>query len=351
MNLTNFTLKSQEAVQKAVKIAQEAKNQSVEPLHVLQALLQAEENIVPFILKKLDVNPAFLGKKVAEAIEALPKVSGATGGQFIGSDLHKTLELANKEAGKMEDEFVSIEILLLAILLSQDKAAKLLKEVGITENSLRKVIEEVRGGQKVSEANPEDKYNALKKYARNLNEMVRKGKMDPVIGRDDEIRRVMHILSRRTKNNPILVGEPGVGKTAIAEGLAHRIVQGDVPENLKSKIVYSLDMGSLIAGAKYQGEFEERLKVIIKEVTESDGQIILFIDEIHTVIGAGKNNGAMDMAQLLKPALARGQMKTIGATTMAEYRKHIEKDPALERRFQPVLVDEPSIDDAITILR
>ena len=351
MNLNNFTLKSQEAVQKAADLAKNGQRQAVEPADMLQALLEAEESIVPYILKKLDIQPAFLSKKLAELVATLPKVTGATGGQFYASETHKMLETANQEAGKMQDEFVSIEHLLIALVKSNDKTGKLLKELGMTEKNLRKVIDEIRGGQRVTEQNPEGKYNALKKYARNLNEMARKGKMDPVIGRDEEIRRVMQILSRRTKNNPILIGEPGVGKTAIAEGLAHRIVQGDVPENLKSKTIFSLDMGALIAGAKFQGEFEERLKAVIKEVIDAQGGIILFIDEIHTLVGAGRNSGAMDAANILKPALARGELHTIGATTLDEYQKYIEKDKALERRFQTVQVDEPSVEDAIAILR
>ena len=351
MDFNNYTLKSQEAVQKAANIAKNATRQAVETAHLMLALLQMEESIVPYFFKKMDVNIPFFTKKLQELMDTFPKVTGASGGQHLSNNLHKALEIANQEAGKMQDEFVSVEHLLLGLAKSEDSLSKLMKEQGVREKDLRKVIEEMRGGQKVTDQNPEGKYNALKKYARNLNELARKGKMDPVIGREEEIRRVMHILSRRTKNNPILIGEPGVGKTAIAEGLAHRIVQGDVPENLKSKTIYSLDMGALIAGAKFRGDFEERLKAIIKEVVDANGSIILFIDEIHTLVGAGKSDGAMDAANILKPALARGELRAIGATTLDEYQKYIEKDKALERRFQTVLVDEPSVEDTVSILR
>lgn len=351
MNFNHFTLKSQESLQKALELTKKDLRQSVETVDLLHALVTAEESIVPFMLKKLDVNPAFLNKKMEELIATYPKVSGAVGQPYLSNALHKVLESANQEAGKMGDEFVSIEHLLIALIKSDNGAAKLLKELGVTENNLRKVIESLRKGQKVTDQNPEGKYNSLQKYARNLNEMARKGKLDPVIGREDEIRRVMQILSRRTKNNPILIGEPGVGKTAIAEGMAHRIVQGDVPDNLKAKVIYSLDMGALIAGAKYQGEFEERLKAVVKEVIDSNGSIILFIDEIHTLVGAGRNSGALDAANILKPALARGELRAIGATTLDEYQQYIEKDKALERRFQSVLVSEPSVEDSISILR
>lgn len=351
MNLNQFTLKSQEVVQKAATTAQNLKHSQIEPLHLLLALLETDESVVPYLLKKLDANPQLLKKKTQESLDALPKLTGATGGQYLSSEAHKVVEAANQEAGKWNDEFVSIEHLIIALLRTPSTASKLMKESGINENGLRKVVEEVRGGERVTDQNAEGKYNALQKYARNLNELARKGKMDPVIGREEEIRRVMHILSRRTKNNPMLVGEPGVGKTAIAEGLAHRIVQGDVPDNLKSKIVYSLDMGALIAGAKYQGEFEERLKAVVKEVMNSNGSIVLFIDEIHTLVGAGRNSGAMDAANILKPALARGELRAIGATTLDEYQKYIEQDKALERRFQTVTIEEPSVEDTISILR
>jgi len=351
MNLNNYTLKAQEAIQQAAEIAKQYKQQAVETGHLLKALLEAEESIIPYILKKLGVNPGFLGQKLQEKLDSYPQVTGATGGQYISNDLHKVLETANQEAGSYQDEFISIEHLLLALVKTGNGVGTLLKEQGITEKNLKKVIEEIRGGERVTDQNPEAKYNALQKYARNLNEMARKGKLDPVIGREDEIRRVIQILSRRTKNNPVLVGEPGVGKTAIAEGLAHRIIQGDVPENLKSKTVYSLDMGALIAGAKFRGEFEERLKAVVKEVVSAEGSIVLFIDEIHTLVGAGKTDGAMDAANILKPALARGELRAIGATTLDEYQKYIEKDKALERRFQAVIIDEPGVEDTISILR
>lgn len=351
MNFNNYTLKAQEAVQKSVELAKSHKQQSVETGHLLKALLQEEESIIPYMLKKLGVNLPFLIQKVDEKIASYPQVSGASGGQFLSNDLHEVLETANQEAGKYQDEFISTEHLLLGLIQSKNGVGILLKEQGVSEKNAKKLIEEVRGGQRITDQNPEGTYNALQKYARNLNDMARKGKLDPVIGREDEIRRVIQILSRRTKNNPILVGEPGVGKTAIAEGLAHRIIQGDVPENLKTKTIYSLDMGALIAGAKYRGEFEERLKAVVKEVVGAEGAIILFIDEIHTLVGAGKTDGAMDAANILKPALARGELRAIGATTRDEFQKYIEKDKALERRFQSVVVDEPSVEDTVSILR
>ncbi|MEL7339340.1 MAG: AAA family ATPase, partial [Bacteroidota bacterium] len=351
MNFNQYTLKSQETIQQAGEIAKANRQQAIETGHLLQALLSVDESIIPFMLKKLGVNIDFLTTKVQELIQSYPAVSGATGGQYLSNQLHAALEVANKEAGKLNDEFVSLEHLLLALVKAGNGAGQLLKEQGVNEKGLRTVMEEVRGGQRVTDQNPEAKYNALKKYARNLNEMARKGKLDPVIGREDEIRRVIQILSRRTKNNPILVGEPGVGKTAIAEGLAFRMIQGDVPENLRSKTIYSLDMGALIAGAKFRGEFEERLKAVVKEVVEAEGSIVLFIDEIHTLVGAGKTDGAMDAANILKPALARGELRAIGATTLDEYQKYIEKDKALERRFQTVLVAQPSVEDTVSILR
>ncbi|MEL7531470.1 MAG: AAA family ATPase, partial [Bacteroidota bacterium] len=351
MNFNQYTLKSQEAIQQAGEIAKTNRQQAIETGHLLEALLSVEESIIPFMLKKLGVNIDFLSTKVKELITSYPTVSGATGGQYLSNQLHATLEVANKLAGKLNDEFVSLEHLLLALVKAGNGAGQLLKEQGVNEKGLRTIMEDIRGGQRVTDQNPEAKYNALKKYARNLNEMARQGKLDPVIGREDEIRRVMQILSRRTKNNPILVGEPGVGKTAIAEGLAFRVIQGDVPENLKSKTLYSLDMGALIAGAKFRGEFEERLKAVVKEVVEADGSIVLFIDEIHTLVGAGKADGAMDAANILKPALARGELRAIGATTLDEYQKYIEKDKALERRFQTVLVNQPSVEDTVSILR
>ncbi|MEM6261386.1 MAG: ATP-dependent chaperone ClpB [Bacteroidota bacterium] len=351
MNFNNYTLKAQEAIQKASEVAKSSGQHAIETGHLLRALLESDEELIPYLLKKLGLNIGFLTQKLEEVIQTYPKVSGATGGQYISNDLHAVLEEANQAAGQMQDEFVSLEHLMLGLVKAKNGVGKLLKEQGVTQKGLKTVIEDVRGGARVTDQNPEGKYNALKKYARNLNEMVRKGKLDPVIGREDEIRRIIQVLSRRTKNNPILIGEPGVGKTAIAEGLAHRVVQGDVPENLKSKTIYSLDMGALIAGAKFRGEFEERLKAVVKEVVDADGAIVLFIDEIHTLVGAGKTEGAMDAANILKPALARGELRAIGATTLDEYQKYIEKDKALERRFQSVLVDEPSVEDTVSILR
>ena len=351
MNFNHYTIKAQEAIQKAAEVAKKYGQQSVETGHVLKSLLEVDESVIPYMLKKLGVNTAFLDQKLEELLEGYAKVTGASGGQYLSNDLYKVLESANQEAGKMKDEFVSMEHLLLALVNSSNGVAKVLKEQGVTDKALRQVITEMRGGNRVTDQNAESTYNALTKYARNLNELARKGKLDPVIGREDEIRRVIQILSRRTKNNPILIGEPGVGKTAIAEGLAHRIIQGDVPENLKSKSIYSLDMGALIAGAKFRGEFEERLKAVVKEVVGAEGSIVLFIDEIHTLVGAGKTDGAMDAANILKPALARGELRAVGATTLDEYQKYIEKDKALERRFQTVLVKEPGVEDTVSILR
>ena len=349
MNINNFTTKSQEAVQLAQQLAQEMGHQQIENEHIFKAINQVDENVTPFILKKLNVNTAILFQVIDKQLESLPKVSG--GDLVFSREAGKTLNEATSIAKKMEDEYVSIEHLLLAIFNSKSKIAQILKDQGVTEKNFISAIEELRKGGKVTSQGAEDTYNALNKYAKNLNEMADNGKLDPVIGRDEEIRRVLQILSRRTKNNPMLVGEPGVGKTAIAEGLAHRIVQGDVPENLKDKVIYSLDMGALIAGAKYKGEFEERLKSVIKEVTTSDGNIVLFIDEIHTLVGAGGGDGAMDAANILKPALARGELRAIGATTLDEYQKYFEKDKALERRFQKIVVDEPDTESAISILR
>ena len=349
MNINNFTIKSQEAVQLTQQMAQEMGHQQIENEHLFKAILQVEENVTPFILKKLNVNTTIVSQIVSKELERFPKVTG--GELSFSREASKTLNDASIIAKKMEDEYVSIEHLLLAIFNSKSKIAQILKDQGVTEKDFKLAIEELRKGGKVTSQGAEDNYNALNKYAKNLNEMADQGKLDPVIGRDEEIRRVLQILSRRTKNNPMLVGEPGVGKTAIAEGLAHRIVQGDVPENLKNKVIYSLDMGALIAGAKYKGEFEERLKAVIKEVTSSDGYIVLFIDEIHTLVGAGGGEGAMDAANILKPALARGELRAIGATTLDEYQKYFEKDKALERRFQKIVVDEPGTESAISILR
>lgn len=349
MNIHKFTIKSQEALQQAQQIAQNYGQQQLENEHLFKGIVEVDENVTPFLLKKLNVNIELFKKILESTIQSFPKVSG--GDIMFSRDASTTLNEAEIIAKKMNDEFVSIEHLLLAILKSKSKVAQILKDQGVTEKGLLAAIDEMRKGERVTSASAEETYNSLNKYAKNLNELAKNGKLDPVIGRDEEIRRVLQILTRRTKNNPMLVGEPGVGKTAIAEGLAHRIVDGDVPENLKDKIVYSLDMGALIAGAKYKGEFEERLKAVVKEVTSAEGDIVLFIDEIHTLVGAGGGEGAMDAANILKPALARGELRAIGATTLDEYQKYFEKDKALERRFQKVLVDEPDTESAISILR
>ncbi|MAB39862.1 MAG: ATP-dependent chaperone ClpB [Aequorivita sp.] len=349
MNFNNFTIKSQEAIQQAQQIAQGFGQQQIENEHILKAIFEVDENVTPFILKKLNVNLVTLKQILDKQLESFPKVSG--GDIMLSREANKTVIEASNIAKKMGDEYVSIEHLLLAILNSKSAIAQSLKDQGVTEKGMKAAIEELRGGENVTSQSAEETYNSLNKYAKNLNQLARDGKLDPVIGRDEEIRRILQILSRRTKNNPMLVGEPGTGKTAIAEGLAHRIVDGDVPENLRSKEIYSLDMGALIAGAKYKGEFEERLKAVIKEVTSSEGDIVLFIDEIHTLVGAGGGQGAMDAANILKPALARGELRAIGATTLDEYQKYFEKDKALERRFQKVVVDEPDTESAISILR
>ena len=349
MNLNNFTIKAQEAVAKAQEIALAHQHQAIEKIHLLKGVMAVDEHVTPYLLKKLDVNVPRFSQQIDEHIERLPKVSG--GDQYLSSDANQALVRATQLAASMNDEFVSLEHLLLAMLTGSDSVAQLMKSAGVSEKSLKAAIADLRKGSKVGSQSAEESYNALNKYAKNLNQLAQAGKLDPVIGRDEEIRRVLQILSRRTKNNPILIGEPGVGKTAIAEGLAHRIVSGDVPENLKSKTLYSLDMGALIAGAKYKGEFEERLKSVIREINEAEGEIVLFIDEIHTLVGAGGGEGAMDAANILKPALARGELRAIGATTLAEYQKYFEKDKALERRFQSVLIDEPDVADTISILR
>jgi ATP-dependent Clp protease ATP-binding subunit ClpB len=349
MNFNNFTIKAQEAVQQASEIAQGNQQQAIETAHLLKGLLHVDENVVSYVLKKLNVNLNLLNQHLDEKISKFPKVSGSN--VYLSTATNLALQKAQSYLKEFKDEFVSVEHLLLGVLAANDDTAKMLKDQGVNEKDMKKAVLALRGDNRVTDQNAEATYNALNKYARNLNEYAESGKLDPVIGRDEEIRRVIQILSRRTKNNPILIGEPGVGKTAIAEGIAFRIIKGDVPENLKSKTVYSLDMGSLIAGAKYKGEFEERLKAVVKEVTQSDGDIILFIDEIHTLVGAGGGEGAMDAANILKPALARGELRAIGATTLDEYQKYLEKDKALERRFQKVMVDEPDTQDAISILR
>ncbi len=349
MNFNNYTIKSQEAVQNAMQIAASNKNQAIEVAHLLKGIINVDENVTPFLFKKLNVNLGLISKILDKTIESFPKSEGTE--PYLSKTLNQALLNANNRLAEFKDEFVSIEHLLLAILTAKDTISQQLKDVGINEKDLKNAIVELRKGSNVTSASAEETYNSLNKFATNLNEQAKKGKLDPVIGRDEEIRRVLQILSRRTKNNPILIGEPGVGKTAIAEGLAHRIINGDVPENLKSKQIFSLDMSALVAGAKYKGEFEERLKAVVKEVISADGEIILFIDEIHTLVGAGGGEGAMDAANILKPALARGELRAIGATTLSEYQKYFEKDKALERRFQKVLVDEPSAEDAISILR
>ncbi|MEG1643690.1 MAG: ATP-dependent chaperone ClpB [Bacteroidales bacterium] len=349
MNFNNFTIKSQEAVQKAIEIAQQNGNQAIEPMHLLKGVMDIGNSVTDYLFQKLGVNTQILKSNIDREIEMLPKVSG--GEPYLSRSSNEVLQKATDYSNKTGDQFVALESILMALFLIKSNVSDFMKNSGITEKGLGTAIDNLRKGQKVNDASAEQTYNALNKYAINLNERARNGKLDPVIGRDDEIRRVLQILSRRTKNNPILIGEPGTGKTAIAEGLAHRIVRGDVPENLKSKEIYSLDMGALVAGAKYKGEFEERLKAVVNEVTQADGEIILFIDEIHTLIGAGKGEGAMDAANILKPALARGELRSIGATTLDEFQKYFEKDKALERRFQIVMVDEPDEMSTISILR
>ena len=349
MNFNNYTTKSQETIQLAQEIAQGFSHNQIENEHIFKALADVDENVLPFLLKKLNINTVIITQILEKQLESLPKVSGAE--LMISREASKTLTEAAVIAKKMKDDYVSIEHLILAIFKSKSNIAQVLKDQGVTAKHLTAAIDELRKGERVTSQSQEETYNSLNKFAKNLNKLVEEGKLDPVIGRDEEIRRLLQILSRRTKNNPILVGEPGTGKTAIAEGLAHRIVDGDVPENLKGKLIFSLDMGALIAGAKYKGEFEERLKAVIKEVTTADGDIVLFIDEIHTLVGAGGGQGAMDAANILKPALARGELRAIGATTLDEYQKYFEKDKALERRFQKVIVDEPDTESAISILR
>ncbi len=351
-NFNKLTIKSQEAIQQAQEIASNYSNQLLEPEHIFAALLQDPEGIVVSTMQKLGANIDLLKIRTGELLEKLPKVTGAGSGQSLSREASDVLENAAREASSLKDEYISTEHLLLGLADSKKSSiAELLRTHDITKDNILKALKEIRGSNKVTGQNPEDTYQALQKYGRNLNELAMRGKLDPVIGREDEIRRVLQVLSRRTKNNPVLIGEPGVGKTAIAEGLAHRIIQGDVPDSLKSKQIVALDMGSLIAGAQFRGQFEERLKAVLKEVEESNGEIILFIDELHTVVGAGASQGSVDASNMLKPALARGDLRTIGATTLDEYRKYIEKDPALERRFQPVFVGQPDIDDTVSILR
>lgn len=349
MNLNNFTIKSQEAIQKAVEIANRTSNQSIETIHLLKGVMEVDGSVAEFLFNKLGTNVSLLTNSIEREIEMLPRVNG--GEPYLSRESNEVLAKGEEYSKKCGDQFVALESIIMAMVLVKNRAGQLLKDAGVSEKSLGCAIDELRKGKKVNDASAEQTYNALSKYAINLNERARDGKLDPVIGRDDEIRRVLQILSRRTKNNPILIGEPGTGKTAIAEGLAHRIIRGDVPENLKRKEIFSLDMGALVAGAKYKGEFEERLKAVVNEVIHADGEIILFIDEIHTLVGAGKGEGAMDAANILKPALARGELRSIGATTLDEYQKYFEKDKALERRFQIVMVDEPDEANTISILR
>jgi ATP-dependent Clp protease ATP-binding subunit ClpB len=352
INFNKFTIKAQEAMQGASEIASNYGNQQIEPEHLFAALVQNDDSIVVSLIKKIGVDVGTIRIKTSSFVDKLPKVTGvSTANQYFSQKLSKLLDDSFKAASQLRDDYVSVEHIFISLSESEDEVGTFLREQGINREEILNALKEIRGTQRVTSQQPEETYQALKKYGRDLNQLAKQGKLDPVIGREDEIRRVLQVLSRRTKNNPVLVGEPGVGKTAIAEGLAFRIVKGEVPENLKSKTIIALDMGSLVAGTSFRGQFEERMKAVINDVRESEGEIILFIDELHTVVGAGSAQGAVDAANILKPALARGDLHCIGATTLDEYRKHIEKDPALERRFQPVMVDEPSVEDTISILR
>ncbi len=351
MNLQKLTLKSQEAFQRSQEIASAYNNQAIEPIHLLAALTQDAQGIVPGILQTIGVNLNYTKIKINDELEKLPKVGGAQSGSYVSTGMSAVLDQGFKEANALKDEYVSVEHLLISLSEQKSSAQELLRDQGVSRDTILRVLQDFRKNSRVTDQNPEDKYQALQRYGRVLNDAVRKGKIDPVIGREDEIRRVLQVLSRRTKNNPVLIGEPGVGKTAIVEGIAQRIVSGDVPESLRNTTVVALDMGALVAGTQFRGQFEERLKAVVKEVSEASGEIILFIDELHTLIGAGATQGSMDAANILKPALARGELRCIGATTLDEYQKHIEKDAALERRFQKVYVAEPSVEDTISILR
>ncbi len=351
MNLQKLTLKSQEAFQRAQEIASGYNNQAIEPMHLLAALTQDAQGIVPGILQTIGANLNYIKIKINEELEKLPKVGGAQSGSYVSNSMSSVMDQAFKEASTLKDEYVSVEHLLMALAEQKSSAQDLLRDQGVNHDTILRVLQDFRKNSRVTDQNPEDKYQALQRYGRLLNDAVRKGKIDPVIGREDEIRRVLQVLSRRTKNNPVLIGEPGVGKTAIVEGIAQRIVSGDVPETLRNTSVVALDMGALVAGTQFRGQFEERLKAVVKEVSDAAGEIILFIDELHTLIGAGATQGSMDAANILKPALARGELRCIGATTLDEYQKYIEKDAALERRFQKVYVAEPSVEDTISILR
>ena len=350
MTYDNYTIKAQEAILKSQQLAGHLDQQGVDTVHLIKGIIETDEKLAEFLLQKMEINVAVLIRKLNKALENYPKVSGV-GKQFLTNDSNQALSRAKKQMKVFEDQFISLELILVGIVTGKDKAAKILKDLGASEKALKAAINDLRKGRKVTEQSAEESYNALNKYAINLCERAERGKLDPIVGRDEEIRRILHILSRRKKNNPILIGESGVGKTAIVEGIAWRIINQDVPDNLRTKQIFSLDISALIAGAKYKGEFEERLKAVIKEVKSADGEIILFVDEIHTLIGAGGGNGAMDAANILKPALARGELRTIGATTLDEYQKYFEKDKALVRRFQTVLIDEPSVEDTVSILR